>query len=279
MFGTGEIFPERTAVFLASQICSGMAAAHDLRDHSGDLLNLVHRDLTPGNVLVGFDGDVKITDFGLAKAKKRMTETAIGVTKGQLAYMSPEQVRGMPLDGRSDIFALGVVFFELLAGWRPWEVKNVGHALERIVGKAHPSLLQARPKLESGDRQHDRSLPRQGTGPASPQRAGSQGGAGRVASTARLPRRQRGHPRALRAAQRGQTDALAAAGDGREQRRGLHPRRADVEALAGDHRREQRQQHPPYRHRGRGPQAGRRHDRAARRGARARCRRPRCAPR
>jgi serine/threonine-protein kinase len=109
VFVTGEAFTERLVVYLASCVCSGLSAAHELRSQSGELLNLVHRDLTPGNLLLGFDGEVKITDFGLAKAKQRITHTAVGITKGEPAYMSPEQVRGKPLDGRSDLFALGVV--------------------------------------------------------------------------------------------------------------------------------------------------------------------------
>ncbi|HHH28854.1 MAG TPA: serine/threonine protein kinase, partial [Polyangiaceae bacterium] len=112
---TGEAFTERLVVHIASNICSGLEHAHALRSRDGQFLNLVHRDLTPGNILLSFEGDVKISDFGLAKAKQRVTSTAIGMTKGDPAYMSPEQVMGKALDGRSDLFTLGILLFELFA--------------------------------------------------------------------------------------------------------------------------------------------------------------------
>src|SRR5690606_28131843 len=116
----GEAFTERTVAFIGSQVCAGLAAAHDLRDPEGQPLGLVHRDLTPGNVLVGFDGVVKIADFGIAKAERRVTAaTQMGVLKGKPSYVAPEQVRGGPIDARADLFALGIVLFELLAGRRP----------------------------------------------------------------------------------------------------------------------------------------------------------------
>ncbi len=121
----GETFSERIVVFLATQVCAGLAAAHDLHDAEGRALGLVHRDLTPGNVLVGFDGVAKIADFGIAKAERRVSAaTRMGVLKGKPSYVSPEQVRGGHIDGRADLFALGVVLFELLVGYRPWRGKD-----------------------------------------------------------------------------------------------------------------------------------------------------------
>jgi serine/threonine protein kinase len=119
-----EPFAERTVAFIMSQMCAGLAAAHGLRGDNGALLGVVHRDLTPGNILVGFDGLVKIADFGIAKAEERLTSTRIGMMKGKPAYMAPEQARGGGIDGRADLFAIGVVMYELLAGRRPWAART-----------------------------------------------------------------------------------------------------------------------------------------------------------
>ena len=148
VFSTGEAFTERLIVFMAAKLCGGLAAAHDLKSRDGEHLELVHRDLTPGNILLGFDGSVKITDFGLAKAKMRVTQTAIGMTKGDPAYMSPEQVVGGKLDGRSDIFALGIVLFELFAQKKPWSVTNVEEALKMIVEGSTPNLRESCPRID-----------------------------------------------------------------------------------------------------------------------------------
>ena len=115
-----ELFPERIVASVLRQICAGLEAAHGLLDETGASMNLVHRDLTPGNVLVGFDGLVKIADFGIAKANARLTETSAGVMKGKPSYMAPEQARGLAVDTRADLFSLGVITYELLAGQRPW---------------------------------------------------------------------------------------------------------------------------------------------------------------
>jgi len=148
VFETGERFTERMVVYLARCICDGLAAAHSLRSSSGEHLNLVHRDLTPGNILLSFRGSVKITDFGLAKAKQRLTKTLTGLLKGQPQYMSPEQVSGRPLDGRSDVFALGVVLFELFSGRRPWKAKTDLDAMRAITDEPPGDMLKLRPKID-----------------------------------------------------------------------------------------------------------------------------------
>ncbi len=119
-----EPFAERTVANLMSQVCAGLEGAHGLRGENGAPLGLVHRDLTPGNLLVGFDGMVKIADFGIAKAEERLTSTRIGMMKGKPAYMAPEQARGGGIDLRADLFALGVMTYELLSGKRPWAGGN-----------------------------------------------------------------------------------------------------------------------------------------------------------
>lgn len=139
-----EPFAERTVAFIMSQICAGLAGAHGLRADSGALLGVVHRDLTPGNILVGFDGIVKIADFGIAKAEERLTSTRIGMMKGKPAYMAPEQARGGGIDLRADLFAMGVVMFELLADRRPWNAKNDLETLIAVSSQEPPDLLEIR---------------------------------------------------------------------------------------------------------------------------------------
>ncbi|MFT3709343.1 MAG: serine/threonine-protein kinase [Archangium sp.] len=98
--------------------CAGLDYAHKKPDQSGRPLNIVHRDISPQNILVSFEGGVKVVDFGIAKAADQATVTKSGVLKGKYSYMSPEQAGGQPIDCRTDIFALGVVMYELLTGTR-----------------------------------------------------------------------------------------------------------------------------------------------------------------
>src|SRR5262249_34737497 len=148
VFETGEVFSERMIVYIAAQLCRGLAAAHAARSPSGELLNLVHRDLTPGNVLIGFNGDVKIADFGLAKAKQRLTKTLTGLLKGQPTYMAPEQARAQEIDNRADLFSTGVVMFELFAGRRPW-VASSDFEMVQLTAKEPPAdLRELRPKID-----------------------------------------------------------------------------------------------------------------------------------
>lgn len=139
-----EPFAERTVAFLGSQICAGLAAAHGLRGPDGSLLGLVHRDLTPGNILVGFDGSVKIADFGIAKAEERITHTRTGMLKGKPAYMAPEQARGGKVDARSDLFSFGVMLFELLAGRKPWTSKSAFDVMMEAATAPTPDLAELR---------------------------------------------------------------------------------------------------------------------------------------
>ena len=142
-----EMFAERTVANLCSQICAGLTAAHGLRGEDGALLGLVHRDLTPGNVLVSFDGLVKIVDFGIAKAEERISHTRTGTLKGKPSYMAPEQARGGKVDNRADIFSFGVLMFELLAGRRPWTAKAAFDVMMEIAADPPPKLADLRPAL------------------------------------------------------------------------------------------------------------------------------------
>ncbi|HSD87054.1 MAG TPA: protein kinase [Kofleriaceae bacterium] len=104
-------FPIDVAVYIVKELCRGLAYAHAFPD-----LNLVHRDISPPNVLVSYTGEVKLTDFGLASSTLKLEKTAPGIIYGKVAYMSPEQARGEKLDGRSDMYATGIVLWELLTG-------------------------------------------------------------------------------------------------------------------------------------------------------------------
>jgi serine/threonine protein kinase len=114
----GREIPPDIAVYVCREVCKGLHYAHTKTDASGAPLNIIHRDISPHNVLVSFMGEVKLTDFGIAKASSIMNKTAVGILKGKYGYMSPEQARGQPLDHRSDIFNTGIVLYELIVGER-----------------------------------------------------------------------------------------------------------------------------------------------------------------
>jgi serine/threonine protein kinase len=114
----GKPLPLGAACRIVSDAAAGLDYAHNARDAQGQPLGIIHRDVSPQNILVGFDGGVKLIDFGVARAAGRASQTATGILKGKYAYMSPEQVDGQDIDHRSDIFALGVVFWEVLTGKR-----------------------------------------------------------------------------------------------------------------------------------------------------------------
>ncbi len=126
--------------------CQGLTAVHDLRDADGQPYGLVHRDMSPQNLMISFDGWTKIVDFGLVKATgKRHTQT--GHLRGKLAYMSPEQARGKPLTASADLFALGVVLWELLTGKRLFAGDSDAETLERVVRCELPPLRSLRDDL------------------------------------------------------------------------------------------------------------------------------------
>jgi len=109
----GQRIPVPHAVYITSKICDGLHHAHRLTDASGRPLNIVNRDVSPSNVRVSYEGDVKLLDFGIAQAMLKFT-SEIGVLKGKFSYMSPEQIRGMPLDFRTDVFSTGIILHEML---------------------------------------------------------------------------------------------------------------------------------------------------------------------
>ncbi|MBW2452862.1 MAG: serine/threonine protein kinase [Deltaproteobacteria bacterium] len=121
---------------LAARICAdaaeGLHGAHELRGRNGQLLNLVHRDVTPHNLFLTYDGNTKVVDFGIAKVVDRLASTRAGTLKGKLAYMSPEQVRGQEVDRQTDIFALGVVLWELTTNQRLFRMDTDLDTLEKV---------------------------------------------------------------------------------------------------------------------------------------------------
>jgi serine/threonine-protein kinase len=112
----GEAPPVELVAHVGAEVADALDHAHRVRAADGGALHVVHRDVSPANVLVGFDGQVRIIDFGIAQAAHRRAERgAPGILRGKFAYMSPEMVRGLPVDRRSDVFSLGIVLHELLA--------------------------------------------------------------------------------------------------------------------------------------------------------------------
>ena len=128
----GDAMPVSQACFAIMKVCEGLDYAHNKRDQSGRELSLVHRDVSPQNVLVSFEGEVKLIDFGIAKAAVKGSKTQAGILKGKFGYMSPEQVRGIPVDRRSDVFSCGIVLYELLTGERLFVGESDFSTLEKV---------------------------------------------------------------------------------------------------------------------------------------------------
>ena len=143
---TKEIpFPMVYALKIASSVCEGLFYAHQKADIYGNPLNIVHRDITPENIFVSFDGTVKVLDFGIAKAANQIEQTKAGEIKGKLSYMSPEQCMGKPLDCRSDIFSLGTVLYEWITGFKLFTGESEVAILKNITeGKIYkPSYFKS----------------------------------------------------------------------------------------------------------------------------------------
>ena len=140
--------PLNHAVYVGVETLKGLHYAHT-RTHEGEPLKLVHRDISPHNILVSFSGEVKITDFGIAKAAAVATSSQGNVVKGKLPYMSPEQLLGQRLDARSDIFSLGVVIWELLASRRLYTGQTTAELIAQVKEANVPRLQQVNPTIPS----------------------------------------------------------------------------------------------------------------------------------
>src|SRR5262249_1847376 len=115
---SGGGFSVEAACFIAAKLCEGLTYAHELRGSDGQPLRIIHRDMSPPNVLVTKHGEVKIVDFGLAKATSQLEKSEAGIIKGKFGYLSPEAASGQDIDHRTDIFAVGIILWEMLAGRR-----------------------------------------------------------------------------------------------------------------------------------------------------------------
>jgi len=139
-------------IYIASKICDGLDYAHKLKDLQGEALNIIHRDISPQNIFVTYDGHVKIIDFGIAKTAAQSTKTQVGLVKGKLAYMSPEQAGSKVIDYRSDIFSVGIILYEMVTGRRMFEGETLEifsrvieadfEPPENIVADLPPKLIE-----------------------------------------------------------------------------------------------------------------------------------------
>lgn len=138
-------FPMEHALSILLGMCAGLAYAHERSELDGTPLNIVHRDISPQNVVVTFSGDVKIVDFGIAKSDRASEHTEAGKLKGKVPYMSPEQARGQDVDSRSDIFSAGVMLFELTTGKRLFKGPSEFETLKMICESEYPLPSKVRP--------------------------------------------------------------------------------------------------------------------------------------
>ncbi len=145
--GNVSLEPE-IGVRIISDALSGLAYAHDLADYDGRPLGIVHRDVSPHNIFVTYDGHTKLVDFGIAKAALSSTETEVGVLKGKIAYMSPEQATGGPIDRRADLFAMGIVLWELLAEQRLMSGENAANTLHKLMNEPIARLSTVVPSID-----------------------------------------------------------------------------------------------------------------------------------
>lgn len=149
----GKSLPVPVCLAIVGDLLLGLHAAHEASDDHGDPLNIVHRDVSPQNVLVGLDGVARVVDFGVAKAASRLQTTNEGQIKGKLAYMSPEQLELKPCDRRADIFATGVICWELFTGRRLFSAESPAQTMARVLSGeiVRPSAItpSVPPELEA----------------------------------------------------------------------------------------------------------------------------------
>jgi eukaryotic-like serine/threonine-protein kinase len=145
-YDAGLPIPIELSCYIAAEICRGLEYAH-LRKRDGQPLKIVHRDICPNNVLVSMHAEVKVTDFGIARASSRSETTRNGMIRGKPMYMSPEQALGEPLDARSDLFSAGTVLFWLLTGELPFKGPGDQEYLTQIITTDAPSPVSVRPEI------------------------------------------------------------------------------------------------------------------------------------
>jgi len=143
----GKEFPVAYAAFIALEICKGLSYAHELRDPSGQDLHIVHRDMSPPNVLITKFGEIKIVDFGLAKANSQLERSEPGIIKGKFSYLSPEAAMGQDVDARTDIFAVGIILWELLTGQRLFMGDTDFQTVKKVQQAQIPSASAINPAV------------------------------------------------------------------------------------------------------------------------------------
>jgi Flp pilus assembly protein TadD len=141
-------FSPELVASITARACAGLDHAHRKTDEGGRPLRIIHRDVSPQNVLVSYEGDVKVVDFGIAKAVAENPEATRGVLKGKLSYLSPEQVNGLNLDARSDVFAIGLVFYELLVGKKLFDKQDPAEILDAIIHVDSNQVARSVPNLD-----------------------------------------------------------------------------------------------------------------------------------
>ena len=144
----GQPFPLKDVIYIAMETCRGLSYAHELLDDDGHPVDLVHRDVSPPNILISKRGEVKVTDFGLAKARTQLERTDPGVVKGKFSYLSPEVATGQDVDERADIFALGVCIWEMLAGRRLFLGDTDYETVQAVSNADVPSLVGVHPEID-----------------------------------------------------------------------------------------------------------------------------------
>ncbi|HET7540245.1 MAG TPA: serine/threonine-protein kinase [Polyangiaceae bacterium] len=144
---TSSPFPVEEACLICVRICEGLSYAHELTDHSGESLHIVHRDMSPPNVLITRFGEVKIVDFGLAKANSQLEKSEPGIIKGKFSYLSPEAAQGLPVDAKTDIFAVGIILWELLAGRRLFMGETDLETVRMVQQARVPPIRQINPRV------------------------------------------------------------------------------------------------------------------------------------
>ncbi len=143
----GLDLPIPLVLYIGQMMARGLSYAHMRRNEKGEPMNIVHRDISPHNVMIGADGQVKLLDFGIAKAAERLSRTRQGVVKGKVAYMSPEQAMATEVDGRTDIFAMGIVLWEALAMQRLFKGENDAVTLQAVLKAEAPQLTQVNRRI------------------------------------------------------------------------------------------------------------------------------------
>ncbi len=144
---TGRDFPVEAAVHISLEICKGLSYAHELTDPQGVPLYIVHRDMSPPNVLITKYGEVKIVDFGLAKANSQLEKSEPGIIKGKFSYLAPEAAMGQDVDARTDIFAVGIILWELLAGQRLFLGDTDFQTVKKVQAAQVPSISKINKKV------------------------------------------------------------------------------------------------------------------------------------